>query len=233
MPQPGQRTLSFSLRARIGADYALAQETAGEWWLTRRGEPLLALRRDASSPAGTTRRTRSPRWRSARRSSCRSPPCSRSSRLSRTAAPLAVGGRGARRCATSTIRKAPTSGRRSRPCGGMRAPVVLIAGGEGKNQDFTPLGAGACAARCATPCSSAAPPQQIAAVLQGVCPIERCASLEEAVRAAARAAQRRRCRAAVPGLRKLGHVRATTRSAARVFEQACGSSPHEHRCRRR
>jgi len=34
--------LSFSLRATIGADYALAAE-ADEWWLTRRGEPLLRV----------------------------------------------------------------------------------------------------------------------------------------------------------------------------------------------
>ena len=37
------RTLSFSLRAAIGADYAVA-EHEGAWWLTRAGEPLLAAR---------------------------------------------------------------------------------------------------------------------------------------------------------------------------------------------
>src|SRR5205085_2096620 len=41
MPRPGQKTLSFSLRASIGADYAVA--THGDWWLTRRGEPLLPV----------------------------------------------------------------------------------------------------------------------------------------------------------------------------------------------
>jgi UDP-N-acetylmuramoylalanine--D-glutamate ligase len=43
--------------------------------------------------------------------------------------------------------------------GGMNAPVVLIAGGEGKNQDFAPLGP-RCAASCAMPFSSAAPPMR-------------------------------------------------------------------------
>ena len=34
---------------------------------------------------------------------------------------------------------------------GLAGPVVLIAGGDGKGQDFAPLSA-ACAARCAPPC---------------------------------------------------------------------------------
>ena len=42
MPRPGQRTLSFSLRAAIGADYAVAIRD-GDAWLTRRGEPLLPV----------------------------------------------------------------------------------------------------------------------------------------------------------------------------------------------
>jgi UDP-N-acetylmuramoylalanine--D-glutamate ligase len=42
MPRAARRTLSFSLRAAIGADYAVARED-GRWFLTRRGEPLLPL----------------------------------------------------------------------------------------------------------------------------------------------------------------------------------------------
>jgi UDP-N-acetylmuramoylalanine--D-glutamate ligase len=42
MPRAARRTLSFSLRATIGADYAVASR-AGQWWLMRREEPLLAL----------------------------------------------------------------------------------------------------------------------------------------------------------------------------------------------
>ncbi|MBV8911047.1 MAG: UDP-N-acetylmuramoyl-L-alanine--D-glutamate ligase, partial [Gammaproteobacteria bacterium] len=43
MPRAARRTLSFSLRASIGADYALASER-GEWWLTRSGALLLPVR---------------------------------------------------------------------------------------------------------------------------------------------------------------------------------------------
>ena len=42
MPHAAARTLSFSLRAAIGADYAIAR-SEGAWWLTRRDEPLLPL----------------------------------------------------------------------------------------------------------------------------------------------------------------------------------------------
>ena len=42
MPHAAARTLSFSLRAAIGADYAIAPRE-GAWWLTRREEPLLPL----------------------------------------------------------------------------------------------------------------------------------------------------------------------------------------------
>jgi UDP-N-acetylmuramoylalanine--D-glutamate ligase len=72
--------------------------------------------------------------------------------------------------------------------GGTNAPVVLIAGGEGKNQDFAPLGQALRGKlRHAVLIGRAA--AQIEGALQGVCSIERCLTLPEAVRAAARAAQ--------------------------------------------
>src|SRR4029453_2302257 len=43
MPRPGQRTLGFSLRASIGADYAVMTDADSQWWLSRRGQPLLAM----------------------------------------------------------------------------------------------------------------------------------------------------------------------------------------------
>src|SRR6202034_2832681 len=39
MPRGATRTLSLSLRATMGADYAVASR-AGQWWLMRREEPL-------------------------------------------------------------------------------------------------------------------------------------------------------------------------------------------------
>jgi UDP-N-acetylmuramoylalanine--D-glutamate ligase len=43
MPGPGQRTLGFSLRASIGAEYAVVTGLDSKWWLTRRGELLLPV----------------------------------------------------------------------------------------------------------------------------------------------------------------------------------------------
>jgi UDP-N-acetylmuramoylalanine--D-glutamate ligase len=71
---------------------------------------------------------------------------------------------------------------------GMPGPVVLIAGGEGKNQDFAPLAAAFRGkVRHVVLIGRDAP--LIAQALAGVCPIERCATLPQAVQAAARAAR--------------------------------------------
>src|SRR4029077_14919079 len=42
MPRAARRTLSFSLRAAVGADYAVAMHADG-WWLTRGTAPLLPV----------------------------------------------------------------------------------------------------------------------------------------------------------------------------------------------
>ena len=76
---------------------------------------------------------------------------------------------------------------------GMGRPVVLILGGEGKGQDFTPL-AGAVARHATRVLLIGRDAPKIAAALQSagvpaVIPVERCSTLEDAVRAAARAAR--------------------------------------------
>src|SRR5439155_2083992 len=71
---------------------------------------------------------------------------------------------------------------------GMQGPLVMIAGGDGKNQDFTPLAAAFRGKVHHTVLIGRDAPA-IEAALQGVGTVESCASLEEAVRAAARAAQ--------------------------------------------
>jgi UDP-N-acetylmuramoylalanine--D-glutamate ligase len=71
---------------------------------------------------------------------------------------------------------------------GLRGPLLLIAGGDGKNQDFTPLAAAfAGKVRCVFTIGRDA--RRIEAALDGVCPTERCATLEAAVVAAARTAR--------------------------------------------
>jgi UDP-N-acetylmuramoylalanine--D-glutamate ligase len=68
--------------------------------------------------------------------------------------------------------------------GGMEGPLVVIAGGDGKNQDFTPLAAAfRDKVRVTVLIGRDAP--TLAKVLESVCEIERALSLEEAVRLAA------------------------------------------------
>jgi UDP-N-acetylmuramoylalanine--D-glutamate ligase len=71
---------------------------------------------------------------------------------------------------------------------GTAGPLVLIAGGEGKGQDFAPLAAAFQAkVRHVVLIGKDAP--ALARALEGVCPTERAASMAEAVAAAARAAR--------------------------------------------
>lgn len=71
---------------------------------------------------------------------------------------------------------------------GMQRPVVLIAGGDGKGQDFTPLGDAARARlRAALLIGRDAP--AIEAALGDACPVERAPDLEHATRRAAELAQ--------------------------------------------
>jgi UDP-N-acetylmuramoylalanine--D-glutamate ligase len=71
---------------------------------------------------------------------------------------------------------------------GFPGTLLLILGGDGKQQDFAPLRAAlAGKVRLALLIGRDAP--LIAAALDGVCPLQHCASLEAAVVAAARAAQ--------------------------------------------
>src|SRR5262249_28819707 len=71
---------------------------------------------------------------------------------------------------------------------GMPGPLVMIAGGDGKQQDFSPL-AEAFKGKVRHTVLIGRDAKAIAKVLEGVCSFELCASLEEAVRAAAEAAK--------------------------------------------
>ena len=72
--------------------------------------------------------------------------------------------------------------------GGMEGPLIVIAGGDGKNQDFSPLAAAfRDKVRVAVLIGRDAP--ALAGVLGGVCQIERTTTLEDAVRVAARVAR--------------------------------------------
>ena len=186
MPRTASSTLSFSLRASVGATYALALHQ-GEWWLTRAGAPLLratelrtrgahnaanalaalalgealalpltAMLEELRSFAGLPHRSQ---W-IADRQGVAYIDDSKGTNVGATLAAVA----------------------------GMPGPVVLIAGGDAKNQNFGPLATGLRGkVRHIVLIGRDAP--LIARALDGVCPIERCATLPQAVQAAARAAR--------------------------------------------
>jgi UDP-N-acetylmuramoylalanine--D-glutamate ligase len=186
MPSPGQRTLSFSLRASIGIDYAVATRDA-EWWLTRRGEPLLPV--SAMKIKGLHN-------------------------AANALAALALGealdlpmpamlaelaafpGLPHRSQWVADIKgvtyindsKGTNVGATIAAVSGMKGPLVMIAGGDGKSQDFAPL-ADAFRGKVRHTVLIGRDAQAVGRALHGVCTLESCASLEEAVCAAARAAQ--------------------------------------------
>ena len=186
MPRPGQKTVSFSLRASIGADYAVATRD-GEWWLTRRGEPLLAV--SAMKIKGLHN-------------------------AANALASLALGdalglampamleelstfpGLPHRSQWVADVRgvtyindsKGTNVGATVAAVSGMQGPLIMIAGGDGKNQDFTEL-ADVFRGKVRHTVLIGRDAAAVAKALQGVCTLETCATLEDAVRAAAKAAQ--------------------------------------------
>ena len=186
MPRTATSTLSFSLRASVGATYALALHQ-GEWWLTRAGAPLL--------------RATELRTRGAHNAANALAALALGEAL---ALPLAAMLAELRSFAGLPHRsqwiadrqgvayiddsKGTNVGATLAAVAGMPGPVVLIAGGDGKNQNFGPLATGLRGkVRHIVLIGRDAP--LIARALDGVCPIERCATLPQAVQAAARAAR--------------------------------------------
>jgi UDP-N-acetylmuramoylalanine--D-glutamate ligase len=186
MPRAAASTLSFSLRASVGATYALSLQ-AGEWWLTRGATPLL--------------RAQELRIRGAHNAANALAALALGEALE---LPLGVMVEELRSFAGLPHRsqwiaevhgvayiddsKGTNVGATLAAVAGMPGPLVLIAGGEGKNQDFSPLAA-ACQGKVRHAVLIGRDAARIGAVLEGVCPLERCATLEQAVQAAARAAR--------------------------------------------
>ncbi|MGH8276878.1 MAG: glutamate ligase domain-containing protein, partial [Steroidobacteraceae bacterium] len=104
--------------------------------------------------------------------------------------------------------------------GGLPGPLVMIGGGDGKNQDFAPLAA-AFRGKVRHTVLIGRDAPLIAAALAGVCTLESCASLPEAVRAAARAAQPGDTVLLSPACASLDMFRDYTQRGA-VFAQAVG-----------
>ena len=188
MPKPNQSILSFSLRADVGADYAVAaRDGATDWWLMRRGEPLLpvsamkisGLHNAANALAALAIGEAVGLPLEAMLAELESFP----GLEHRTQWVADIGG-----VRYVNDSKGTNVGATLASVTGSNGPLVVIAGGDGKNQDFRPLREGFRGkVKHAVLIGHAAP--QIAKVLEGVCSVELCATLEDAVRAAARVAR--------------------------------------------
>ena len=142
MPQPGPAHLELLAARRAPAPTTRVGRARGRRLADAPGRATAAGRRRCASAACTTRPTRWRRSRSARRWACRCRRCSRSSRPSpgcRTAPS------GSRRWPGVTYiddSKGTNVGATIAAVAGMEGPLVVIAGGDGKNQDFAPLRGG-------------------------------------------------------------------------------------------
>jgi UDP-N-acetylmuramoylalanine--D-glutamate ligase len=186
MPRAVRRTLSFSLRATVGADYAVATHDHA-WWLTRGGEPLLpvaamrikglhnAANALAALALGEALELPLPAMLAELREFAGLP------HRSQWVAEV----RGVTYINDS---KGTNVGATLAAVGGMAGPLVMIAGGDGKNQDFAPLAA-AFRGKVRHTVLIGRDAARLAGALSGVSTLETCATLPEAVRAAARAAR--------------------------------------------
>jgi UDP-N-acetylmuramoylalanine--D-glutamate ligase len=186
MPRSAADTLSFSLRSSVGATYALTLHDS-TWWLTRAGSPLL--------------RVAELRVRGAHNAANALAALALGEALALPVAAMldelrSFPGLPHRSQWIADVRgvayiddsKGTNVGATLAAVAGMPGPVVLIAGGEGKNQDFAPLAA-ACQGKARHVVLIGRDAPLIARALAGVCPIECCETLPQAVQAAARAAR--------------------------------------------
>jgi UDP-N-acetylmuramoylalanine--D-glutamate ligase len=185
MPRPGQRRIGFSI-ARADADFGLL-EARGQTQLARRGEPLLPLtelrlpgRHNAANALaalalGTEIGLALEPMLQTLRSFAGLPHRGQ----------LVAERRGVRYVDDS---KGTNVGATLAAVAGLDGPLVLIAGGEGKGQDFAPLAA-AFRGKVRHVVLIGRDRAQLAAVLAGVCTTEFAPDMDAAVAAAAQAAR--------------------------------------------
>lgn len=186
MPRPGQRTVGFSLRATIGADYSVATRD-GEWWLIRRDEPLMpvsgmkikGLHNAANALASIALGEALGLPMSAMLAELATFP----GLPHRSQWVADVNG-----VTYINDSKGTNVGATIAAVSGMTGPLIIIAGGDGKNQDFAPL-ADAFRGKVRHTVLIGRDAEAVARALHGVSTTETCASLEDAVKAAARAAK--------------------------------------------
>jgi UDP-N-acetylmuramoylalanine--D-glutamate ligase len=187
MVGPAQRQLSFSLRADVGADYALMRREDGEWWLMRRDEPLLAFSQmrltgvhnvaNALAALALAEALELPR------AACIAALSAFTGLAHRTQWVAEIGG-----VRYVNDSKGTNVGATLAAVAGMPGPLIVIAGGDGKGQDFTPLRA-AFAGKVRAAVLIGRDARAIGAVLAGASALSYAPSLEAAVERAAQLAQ--------------------------------------------
>ena len=187
MPRPGQRTLSFSLRADVGADYALMRRDDGDWWLMRREERLLALSQlrltGLHNAANALAALALADALALPRAPCMAALREFSGLAHRTQWVAEVGG-----VRYINDSKGTNVGATLAAVAGMPGPLIVIAGGEGKGQDFTPLRA-AFSGKVRAAVLIGRDARALGQALAGVCALHYADSLEAAVECAAQVAQ--------------------------------------------
>jgi UDP-N-acetylmuramoylalanine--D-glutamate ligase len=186
MPRAAARTVSFSLRASIGADYAVALRDS-QWWLTRAGVPLLPL---AQLKITGLHNAANALAALALGEALALPQAAMLHALTTFSGLPHRSQWVADRRGVSYIddSKGTNVGATLAAVAGMPGPLVMILGGDGKNQDFAPLAA-AFRGKVRHSILIGRDAEAIARALAGACTLERCASLPLAVQAAARAAR--------------------------------------------
>ncbi len=185
MPHAAPRTLGFSLRASVGADYALAMH-AQQWWLMHAAEPLLPVAqlkiRGAHNAANALAALALGDALNLPRAAMLAELTEFAGLPHRSQWVAAVNG-----VTYIDDSKGTNVGATLAAVAGMPGPLVMIAGGEGKNQDFSPLAAAFRGkVRHSVLIGRDAP--RLACALAGVCTLEICTTLPQAVQAAAHAA---------------------------------------------
>jgi UDP-N-acetylmuramoylalanine--D-glutamate ligase len=181
-----RRRMSFSLRADVGADYALMRRDEGDWWLMRRGEPLLAcvqmrltgLHNAANALAALALAEAL----GLPRAACVATLREFTGLAHRTQWVADVAG-----VHYINDSKGTNVGATLAAVAGLPGPLIVIAGGDGKGQDFTPLRA-AFAGKVRAAVLIGRDARALGSALQGACELWYAPSLPAAVERAARLA---------------------------------------------
>ncbi len=187
MPHKAARVVGFSLLAVPGADYTVAVREAGKQWLICRGEPLMAV--DSMRLSGLHNAANA----LAALALGEAIGLPLKAMLEELASFPGLAHRSQWVADVAGVRyvddsKGTNVGATLAAVTGMAGPLIVIAGGDGKAQDFTPLReAFRGKVRHVLLIGRDAP--ALEQVLGGVCTIQRSATLPEAVRAAAQVAR--------------------------------------------